>query len=76
MSYHHFSTFECERIQKCFKLGYSNRAIARKLRRHHFSNDREVRRNIFGNSYIGETSQTFYKLVVLSPNLKGNALTI
>jgi IS30 family transposase len=60
MSYHHFTTFERGRIQELLKLGYSHRAIAQKLDRHHSSIDREVRRNICDTSYIGETAQSFY----------------
>ncbi len=61
MSYHHFTTFERGGIQELLKLGYSHRAIAQKLDRHRSSIDREVRCNISGTSYIGETAQSFYQ---------------
>lgn len=60
MSYHHFSTFERGRIQELLSLGYSHRAIAKKLCRHRSSIDREVVRNAMSTGYEGEKAQTAY----------------
>lgn len=60
MSYHHFTTFERGRIQELLCLGYSHRAIAKKLNRHHSSIDCEIRRNKQDTSYIGEIAQSSY----------------
>ena len=45
MSYHHLTTFERGRLQELLTEGYSHRAIAKRLERHHPCIDREVRRN-------------------------------
>ena len=42
MSYHYLSTFERGRIQELLSLGYSNRAIGKKLQRHHACIDRDA----------------------------------
>lgn len=60
MSYHHFTTFERGRIQELLCLGYSHRAIAKKLNRHHSSIDREIQRNKQDTSYTGEIAQSSY----------------
>ena len=60
MSYRHFTTFERGRIQELLTLGYSHRAIAQKLDRHHSSIDREVRRNTSDSGYLAETAQSLY----------------
>ena len=60
MSYHHLTTFERGRIQELLLLGYSHRAIARKLNRHRSCIDREIRRNSVSTDYMGETAQTSY----------------
>lgn len=60
MSYHHFNTIERGRIQELLSLGYSHRAIAKKLCRHRSSIDREVRRNTIIHCYDGEKAQTEY----------------
>lgn len=40
MSHHHLTTFERGRIQELLAEGYSNRAIAKRLKRHHLCIDR------------------------------------
>lgn len=60
MSYHHLTTFERGRIQELLSLGYSHRAIAKKLNRHRSCIDREVRRNAVSTGYHGETAQSLY----------------
>lgn len=60
MSYHHFSTFERGRLQELLALGYSHRAIALKLHRHHSCIDREISRNTVDTVYTGETAEAAY----------------
>jgi len=60
MSYHHLTTFERGRIQELLSLGYSHRVIAQKLSRHHSCIDREIRRSVVSNDYVGETAQSSY----------------
>lgn len=60
MSYHHFSTFERGRIEELSTLGYSNRAIAKRLNRHRSSIDRELRRNTTRAGYEAECAQAAY----------------
>lgn len=63
MSYHHLTTFERGRIQELLAEGYSNRAIAKRLNRHHSCIDREVGRNSTPQeSYDGESAQIAYHL--------------
>ena len=61
MSYHHLTTFERGRIQALLSVGYSHRAIAKKLNRHHSCIDREVRRNAISTGYVCETAQVAYE---------------
>jgi len=60
MSYHHFTTFERGRIEELSLLGYSNRAIAKRIGRHHSSIDRELHRNVAKVSYKAEHAQSAY----------------
>lgn len=60
MSYHHLTTFERGRIEELSALGYSNRAIAKRIGRHRSSIDRELRRNIVETGYKAECAQQAY----------------
>jgi IS30 family transposase len=60
MSYHHLSTFERGRIEELLTLGYSHRAIAKRLGRHHSCIDREVTRNKSNADYACIAAQSFY----------------
>lgn len=60
MSYHHFTTFDRGRIEELFALGYSNRAIAKRIGRHHSSVNRELRRNTSETGYKAECAQQAY----------------
>ena len=72
MSYLHLTTFERGRMQELLAEGYSNRAIAKRLKRHHSCIDREVRRNGQCNrSYDGEAAQQMYQVRRNKSSAKG-----
>ena len=60
MSYHHLTTYERGRIEALTELGFSNRAIARQLRRHRSCIDREIRRNFAAVEYKDEVAHKNY----------------
>ena len=60
MSYHHLTTFERGRIEELSALGYSNRAIAKRIGRHRSSVDRELDRNAAKEGYKAEHAQSVY----------------
>lgn len=62
MSYHHLTTFERGRIQELLSEGYSHRAIAQRINRHHSCIDREVRRNMLAEHYECEAAQHSYEV--------------
>jgi len=61
MSYHHLSTFERGRIEELLTLGYTNRAIATRLSRHHSCIDRESDRNKTETGYTGVSAESAYR---------------
>ena len=61
MSYHHLSTIERGRIEELWTLGYSNRAIAKRLGRHHSCIDRELGRNKTEIGYAGVSAESAYR---------------
>ena len=61
MSYHHLSTIERGRIEELWTLGYSNRAIAKRLGRHHSCIDRELGRNKTEMGYAGVSAESAYR---------------
>jgi len=60
MSYHHLSTYERGRIEALAALGYTNRAIAKKIGRHRSSVDRELKRNAKDGCYQAEHANDNY----------------
>lgn len=60
MSYHHLTTFERGRIEELSALGYSNRAISKRIGRHRSSVDRELHRNVAEAGYKAEHAQSAY----------------
>lgn len=60
MSYHHLSTFERGRIEELLTLGYSHRAIANRLGRHHSCISRELNRNKSDAGYACVSAQSVY----------------
>ena len=60
MSYDHLTTYERGRIEELCKLGYSHRAIAKRLGRHRSTIDREIRRNRTKDGYKAECAQSAY----------------
>jgi|GEM_PF-2092576 len=77
MSYHHLSTFERGRIEELLTLGYTNRAIATRLGRHHSCIDRELERNEAETGYTGVSSSRHIEFddAILSPR-KNNPVTV
>lgn len=61
MSYSHLTTFERGRLESLHKLGWSTRAIARELKRHHSTIARELNRNSSDDSYLCENAQDQYQ---------------
>lgn len=61
MSYHHLSTFERGRIEELWTQGFSNRAIAKRLGRHHSCIDREWDRNKTETGYTGVSAEFAYR---------------
>lgn len=57
MSYNHFSTFEWGKIEELLIQGYSHRAIAMKLHRHHSSIDWEIKRHGISGIYRCEKTK-------------------
>ena len=60
MSYHHFTTFERGRIEELSTLGFSSRAIGKRIGRHHSSISRELNRNSSKTGYESEYAQQAY----------------
>jgi IS30 family transposase len=61
MEYSHLSTFERGRLDVLHQLGWSCRAIAKVLNRHHSTIARELKRNQTENgSYSPEKAQSAY----------------
>jgi len=61
MSYSHLTPFERGRLESLVSLGWSTRAIAEKLKRHHSTIAREVKRNSFQLSYQSVVAHERYK---------------
>ena len=61
MSYSHLTPFERGRLESLFRLGWSTRAIAKELKRHHSTIVREIKRNVFQFSYHSVAAQERYK---------------
>lgn len=61
MSHHHITTFERGSIQELKNSGYTNREIAKKMKRHHSSIDRELKRNSNERVYECEAAQKTYE---------------
>lgn len=60
MSYHHLSTFERGRIEELSTLGYSHRAIAKRLGRPHSCIGWKLKRNKSSTGYACVAAQSFY----------------
>lgn len=61
MSYTHLTTFERGKLEALHQAGYSTRAIARELGRHHSTIARELDRNSYNDkSYDSQTAQVTY----------------
>ncbi|KQN98938.1 IS30 family transposase [Paenibacillus sp. Leaf72] len=75
MSYQHLTTRERSQLELLHQLGWSARAIARKLGRHHSSLSRELKRQGTEESYCADRAQTSYitKRARCKPSGKWNA---
>ncbi|MFF3024942.1 IS30 family transposase [Gottfriedia sp. NPDC057948] len=61
MSYTHLTTFERGKLEALHQAGYSTRAIARELGRHHSTIARELKRNIhMEKHYDSQAAHTIY----------------
>lgn len=60
MSYSHLSIIERGQLEALHRLGWSNRAIARELGRHHSTIAREVNRGNLHESYSAQSAQQAY----------------
>ncbi len=60
MSYKHFTIKERSQLEMLHRLGWTARAIARKLNRHHSSVSRELQRQADQDSYDAEKAQESY----------------
>lgn len=61
MSHHHFTPIERGKIEELNKIGFSSRAIAKRLGRHHSSIARELQRFQAGKAYTAEAAQQDYE---------------
>jgi len=61
MSYSHFSTYERAKIEELKNLGYTIRAIAKRLARHHSSVARELKRAVCGRDYDAQAANCDYQ---------------
>jgi len=72
MEYSHLNTFERGRLDALHQLGWSCRAIAKELKRHHSTIARELKRNKTENeSYSPEKAQSAYHKRRLNSKSKG-----
>jgi len=62
MSHHHFTPIERGKIEELSKLGYSSRGIGERIRRHHSSVSRELKRCCESDGYkAGEAQEDYGK---------------
>jgi IS30 family transposase len=71
MSYRHITPFERGKIEELNKLGYTCRAIAQNINRHHSSVARELRRAEHPKAYTAEQAHHDYKIKRKNSKPKG-----